>query len=60
MKTPKQTAICNHCHKQMDGMVELEKTTIPVCTNPACPNFSLLQISAEKMAEFIIENNKQK
>ena len=52
-KISKIKATCNQCGKQMDAILELEKWTIPVCTNPSCPNFSLLQISVEKMSEFI-------
>jgi hypothetical protein len=33
----------------MEYSVELEKALIPVCTNPACPSYSLLQISVEQM-----------
>ncbi len=51
-KISKIKATCNRCGKQMDAILELEKYTIPVCTNPECPNFSLFQISMEKMIEF--------
>ena len=52
-------AHCNQCGKQMDAMIELEKWVVPVCTNPECPNFALLQISAEKIAEFDKKNKKK-
>ena len=48
-KIIKIKATCNQCEKQMKGILELEKWTIPVCTNPSCPNFGLLQISSEKI-----------
>ena len=49
-------ATCNQCGKQMEAVLELEKFTVPVCLNPGCPNFALLQISVEKVIEF--ENKK--
>lgn len=52
-KEPKFKATCNQCHKQMEGITELEKYIVSVCANPECPNFSLMQISMEKMAEFL-------
>ena len=54
-KEAKIIAHCNQCSEQMTGILELEKYVIPVCTNPKCPNFALLQISSEKMVEFLFK-----
>ena len=43
---------CNYCHKQMPGAVELEKYRVPVCTNPECPVYGLLQIAKEKLTTY--------
>ena len=53
-------ATCNQCGKQMEAILELERYAIPVCVNPACPNFALLQISVEKVIEFEEKNNETK
>ena len=50
---PAEKATCNQCGKKMNAVMELEKWNIPVCVEPCCPNFGLLQISVEKMFEFI-------
>ena len=52
-KISKIKATCNQCNKQMNAILELEKWTIPVCVNPGCPNFGLLQISIEKITEHL-------
>ena len=41
--------ICNMCHKEMPYCVEFETKTVSVCSDPACPNFSLLQIDEVTM-----------
>ena len=51
-KIPKIKATCNMCFKQMDAIIELEKYSVPVCVNPKCPNFALLQISAEQVKKY--------
>lgn len=56
-KHTKIKATCNQCGKQMGAILELEKYTVPVCINPKCPNFALLQISVEKVIEFEEKNN---
>lgn len=43
---------CNQCGKKMDAIIELEKYNVPVCINPECPNYGLLQISEEKIEEY--------
>lgn len=45
---------CNMCHHEMPYSAEVmtnrgELILIPVCTNPRCPNYAVLQISAEQM-----------
>jgi ssDNA-binding Zn-finger/Zn-ribbon topoisomerase 1 len=42
---------CNQCGKQLDIFELRQKITlgIYVCCNPACPNFSLVQIPVEDM-----------
>ena len=59
-KIEKIKATCNMCHKQMEGILELEKYTIPVCVNLKCPNFGLLQISEEKIIEFLDKEKLRK
>ena len=52
---------CNQCQKEMEGLLEFGISYgtihIPVCTNPECPNFGLLQVSSEKIEE--VEDNKR-
>ena len=48
---------CVQCGKELNAILELEKWIIPVCTEPSCPNFGLLQIGVKKMYEFINNNN---
>lgn len=43
---------CNQCHNNMDYHVEskkLDEIIASVCTNPACPNYALLQMASEQM-----------
>lgn len=44
---------CNQCHKEIDYSVIVDRKGEPaqilVCSNPACPNYALLQISMEMM-----------
>jgi hypothetical protein len=49
---PVEEITCSQCGKKVDAVVELEKWNIPVCINPSCPNFGLLQIGMEKINEF--------
>jgi hypothetical protein len=42
---------CNQCMNEMEYSAQLKEVQIPVCSNPNCPNFGLLQISSERMAE---------
>ena len=51
-------ATCNQCGQQMGAQIELENWAIPVCVNPECANFSLLQISMEKVNKFMKKNEK--
>jgi hypothetical protein len=39
---------CNMCHQNMPMTTPLFYG-VRVCSNPFCPNYALLQISAEKM-----------
>ena len=39
---------CNQCHEQMQ--IEVDEDVM-VCSNPACPNYGLLQIGIEDMIE---------
>lgn len=57
MKKIKKTT-CVQCGQELEAILELEKWTIPVCTNPSCPNFGLLQIGVKKMFEFIDKQKK--
>jgi len=45
-------SFCNQCGKQMGKVVfevSYDYLSIAVCQNPKCPNYALLQISAEDM-----------
>lgn len=50
-KDIKETCTCNMCHEEFEYHVDqyFRGKTINVCVNPKCPNYALLQISAEKM-----------
>ena len=49
---------CNMCHTQMNCFslkpTKNIKINIPVCTNPKCPNYALLQVNKE-----ILQVNKE-
>ena len=53
----KTKSTCNQCQEQMtaflfDHKADKEQSHIvTVCTNAACPNYSLMQASVEKMLE---------
>jgi len=51
-----KTKSCNQCNGYLENFVltqrrkkELDAQIIYVCKNPACPNFSLIQIPLEDM-----------
>lgn len=46
-------AHCVQCGRELLGQVEIESKQIGVCHRPECPNYGLLQISIEKIKEFI-------
>lgn len=48
-----RVATCNQCGLNMEGSVDIGIGAISACDNPKCPNFALLQISMEKMAEYL-------
>lgn len=42
---------CVHCGKEMPYGANINKCSVSVCHNPACPNYGLLQMGMEKMSE---------
>ena len=52
---------CNQCKKEMEGVLEFNisyrSIGIPICTNPECPNFGLLQVGSERIKE--VEQDKK-
>ena len=48
MKDKKQSSRCVQCAKEMPYGIDWDKF-VPVCHNPKCPNFGLLQMGIEKM-----------
>jgi hypothetical protein len=48
---------CVQCAKEMVYGCDIQKINIPVCSNPGCPNYGLLQIGREGMDKIKIKES---
>lgn len=60
VKEEKITHTCNYCNEEMEMSADFGEKTVPVCTNPECTAYALLQISMEMMPEENAEIGKMK
>jgi hypothetical protein len=51
---------CVQCQREIKSVIHVQEKQIPVCSNPECPNFGLLQVGHEIVSEFAEKENNLK
>lgn len=49
------TPVCVECGKEMPYAAKIGRTDVPVCANPECPEYGLLQVGREQMDKLVRE-----
>lgn len=49
---------CVQCHLEIEFVINVEDKQVPVCNNPECPNYWLLQLGSDIMEWFWIDEKK--